>query len=139
MLTYNEIVQKCTPDQINNRDFASIAATVSIGRTAVKEYWLTDRGLVSDLMLLSGSLDMSDAILTKLEVLAEQSRSMKAIINRLTTDPKGINFGDTGMRAQISYLTPAVFTETERDMLLSLAVQPDPVTVHEVQSAMEGL
>lgn len=137
-VTYSEIVQKCTNDQLLRRDLQEIATTVSASRIALQEYWLTDRGLVSDLFMKTGSLAMPDSVLTKLEALASQSRSIRAIFNRLENDPKGLNFGDVGLRAQIQYLTPVVFTEEERDILLSLPIRDNPVSVHDIQKVMEG-
>ena len=137
-VTYSEIVQKCTNDQLLRRDLQEIANIVSLDRTELREYWLTDRGLVSDLFMLTGSLAMPDSVLTKLEALASQSRSIRAIFNRLENDPKGLNFGDMGLRAQIQYLTPVVFTEEERDLLLALPVQKAPVSASDIQKAMEG-
>lgn len=138
MLTYEEILQKCDQDLLNSRDLGSIAATVSINRTELKEYWLTDRGLVSDLVQVTNSLSISDSILAKLDSLATNSPSIAAIVNRLKNDSKGINFGDIALRDQISYLTPSIFTEQERDLLLDLAIKPAPVSVYEVQVVMEG-
>lgn len=104
--------------------------------TARSEYWLTDRGLVADLSVASGSVALSDSILTKLDAAAEQSRSVKAIADRLYNDTRGVNFGDPAMIGWFQAMTPAVFTEAERDALLALSVQPAPVSEFEIRKAI---
>lgn len=118
------------------RDADIAAAPVFADHRAVQEYWLTDRGLVADLVMATGDTAMSDAVLTKLDGLAQQSRSIVAVVNRLTNDPRGINWGDPAMRGQIVALTPTVFTEAERDALLALAYRPAPVTVEQISNAL---
>lgn len=110
-----------------------IAAHLSAGRTAVQEYWLTDRGLVADLVVATGSTAMSDAILAHLDVVATQSRSVKAMLNRLENDSRGLNFGDPSLRAQLPYLG---FSEAEVAALLALALQPAPLSVGQVSDAL---
>lgn len=120
-------------------DSAALAAHPTFkGHREVQEYWLTDRGLVSDLVVATGSTAMSDAILAKLDVLAAQSRSIAAVINRLTNDVRGINWGDIPTRAQIEALTPSVFTEAERDAILDLANRPAPVSADEIEVAIRN-
>jgi hypothetical protein len=138
MLTYTEITAKCSAEMLANRDDAAIAAAVSAGRTAIKPAWLTDRGLVSALLNATGSMAMSDSILNKLAAVAASSPSVSAIQRRLQNDPTGIDFGDTGFRANVQAMTPGVFSAAECDALLALSVQPDPVTVYDVARAMEG-
>lgn len=100
------------------------------------EYWLTDRGLVSDLTVATGSPAMSDSILTKFDTAAGQSRSVKAVSNRLYSDDRGINFGDPAMVAWFVAMTPALFTEQERDALLALSQRPAPVGEFEIRQAI---
>ena len=120
-------------------DSAALAAHPTFkDHREVQEYWLTDRGLVSDLVVATGSTAMSDAILAKLDVLAAQSRSIAAVINRLTNDVRGINWGDIPTRAQIEALTPSVFTEAERDAILDLANRPAPVSADEIEVAIRN-
>lgn len=100
------------------------------------EYWLTDRGLVSDLTVATGSPAMSDSILTKFDAAAEQSRSVKAVTSRLYNDDRGINFGDQAMVAWFVAMTPTLFTEQERDALLALPQRPAPVGEFEIRQAI---
>lgn len=121
----------------NSRNDVAIAALLSVGRTAVAEYWLTDRGLVSDLVKASGSNDLSDAILTKLDALAASSRSTKAMMNRLENDVRGINFGDVELRAQFQVLEQlGVFEATEVAALLALAQKPQAIAIEAVSHAL---
>jgi predicted transcriptional regulator len=115
-------------------DTAQIAAALNVGRTAVSDYWLTDRGLVADLVASTGSTEMSDSILTKLDQAATASRSVKAITNRLYNDPTGINFGESALRGWIASMTPGLFTVPERDALLGLAVKPSSVSVDQINA-----
>lgn len=109
-------------------------------RKVVGEYWLTDRGLVSDLVTASQSTALSDSILTKLDALAASSRSTKALMNRLENDARGVNFGDPALRAQFAkWHQEGVFTEAERDAVLALALQPaPPITAADVSRAVRG-
>ena len=43
---YEEIVQKCTADQIAARDYHSIAATVNVGRTKLIPTIISERGIL---------------------------------------------------------------------------------------------
>ena len=115
-------------------DAQSIADALNVGRTEVVEYWLTDRGLVADLVVKSGGdTALSDSILNKLDAAMAVSRSAKAQINRLYNDPKGLNFGDAALRGWFVLNTPAVFTVDECAALLSLPVRAVVVTAAEVE------
>lgn len=102
----------------------------------VAEYWLTDRGLVADLVTLTGTTAMSDSVLNKLDAAAASSRSVQTIVNRLYNDTRGINFGDPATVDWFQSMTPAVFTEAERDALVSLALQPSPVSEFDIRRAI---
>lgn len=132
-ITADAALQALVPDS------AALAAHPTFkDHREVQEYWLTDRGLVSDLVVATGSTAMSDAILAKLDALAAQSRSIAAVVSRLTNDARGINWGDIPTRAQIEALTPSVFTEAERDALLELANRPAPVSAEEIEVAIRN-
>ena len=121
----------------DNRNDVAIAAILSVGRVTVGEYWLTDRGLVSDLVMAHGNTDLADSILTKLDTLAAQSRSTRAMMNRLENDARGINFGDPALRAQFQILGSAgIFTAEEVDALLALASKPSPLSFDAVSRAL---
>lgn len=115
---------------------ALAAHPIFANRKQAAEYWLTDRGLVSDLNVATGTPAMSDSVLAKLDAAAEQSRSVKALTNRLYNDTRGINFGDPAMIAWFVAMTPTLFTEQERDALLALSQLPAPVGEFEIRQAI---
>ncbi|MDB5802290.1 MAG: hypothetical protein JWL63_3229 [Rhodocyclales bacterium] len=117
-------------------DDAAIAAAISVDRKTIQDLWLNDMQLVGLLVGLDGSLAISDLILSKFDALAASSRSMRAVLERLTGD-QGLNFGSARVRAQIEAIP--IFTETEKSMLLGLALQDAPVSVSDVIRALEGL
>ena len=116
----------------------ALADSLSAGRTAVGSYWLTDRGLVTDLTAATGNTAMSDSILAKLDGAAAASRSVQAVTNRLYHDARGVDFGNGDLRTWITASTPALFTEAERDALLALAVQPAPLSTDAVSAILNG-
>lgn len=138
MTLLEEIKAKCSPELLATRDSQAIADKVNQGRTKISDdYWLTDRGMVADITKITGNTDMSSSILTKLDGMALQDRSTKAIVDRLKTDAKGINFGDPALRAHFDMLGSAgLLEESEVMCLLMLAVQPDPVTEYQVRCAI---
>lgn len=136
MALRDEILAKFPALTAATRDDGAIAVAVSTGRTAVVDYWLTDRGLVSDLANATGNETVSDSVLTKLDAAALQSRSAKALINRLENDPKGVNFGDSALRTWIQ--NGGVFSASEISALLALPVKPAPVSALDVAQALEG-
>ena len=140
MTLLEEIQLKVPASLVAAKEHGLIAAAVSVDRKQVKEYWLTDRGLVADLVTISGDTTLSNSILAKLDALANQDRSTAAIVSRLVNDPRGVNFGDTALLAQFQLLKVAgVLTQQELDALSSLALQDAPVSVAEVIEAMKGL
>ncbi|OOV05764.1 hypothetical protein [Rhodoferax fermentans] len=136
---HNSAAPKISAAEVLVKDQA-IADILNTGRTVVGECWLTDRGLVSDLVAATGNTAMPDAILTKLDTLAASSRSTRALMNRLENDAKGVNFGDVGLRAQFAQWTQAdVFTQAELDAVLNLPMQPAPkITAADVSRAVRG-
>lgn len=120
-----------------NRRDDLIAQVLSAGRTVVADYWLTDRGLVSDLVRATGNTDLSDAILTKLDAMATQSRSTKAMLNRLENDVRGVNFGDAALLVQWGHLEAVgALTSAEASALRALPVVPNPIAVGQVSDAL---
>lgn len=136
---HDNTAPKLSADAVLPKDQA-IADILNAGRKVVGEYWLTDRGLVSDLVAATGNTDMADSILTKLDTLANSSRSTRAMMNRLQTDVRGVNFGDAALRAQFQYLGGmGVFTVDEVAAVLALALQDAPkITAADVSRAVRG-
>lgn len=136
---YGPTLPKISAAEVLVKDQA-IADVLNTDRQVVGEYWLTDRGLVSDLVTATGTTDMADSILTKLDVLAASSRSTRAMMNRLENDARGVNFGDAALRAQFQYLGgQGVFTADEVAAVLALAMQDAPkITAADVSRAVRG-
>ena len=117
----------------------ALAASLSVGRTAPQgSYWLTDRGFVADLVKATGSTAMSGSMLTKLDAVMGADRSAQALIGRLYSDPHGLDFGDGALLAWFAAMTPAVFTEDERDAVMALREQPTPITTSQVSEILNG-
>lgn len=116
----------------------ALAASLSAGRTTVGSYWLTDRGLVTDLTTATGTTAMSDSVLAKLDAAAAASRSVQAVANRLYSDARGVDFGNEALRAWIAGATPSLFTVAEREALLALAVQSAPISTDAVSAILNG-
>lgn len=88
----------------------------------VREYWLTDRALVADIVPAHGTA-MSDSILTKLEQADASSKTVERMVSRLYNDARGLNFGDEALRAMLSSWAGVVLTQAEADALLALPMR----------------
>jgi hypothetical protein len=118
-------------------DDGAIAAAMSVDRPMqATDVRMTDMNLVAAILAKTGDLKMSDSILSKFDQLSAGSRSMHAVLARFQAD--GVNIADPSFRAQLKALTPSVFTEAERDMLLSLSIVQTPVSVADVIAALAG-
>lgn len=128
-------IQALSPELLAQKNTQAITDALNADQTftEVVEYWITDRGMVSDLVLATGDTAMSDSILTKLDTAMAASRSSKAIIGRLYADGKGLNFGDPAMRGWFMQNTPSIFTGEECSALLNLAVRKAVVDEYAVR------
>jgi hypothetical protein len=120
------------------RDDLTAAYFTGLKKTAIGQMFMTDRAMVAAMVAATGSNALSDSILTKLDAAMGNSRSAKAIINRLYTDPVGINFGDPALIAWFTASTPSVFTQAEHDALVGLAAQPIVVPPLLISEALNG-
>lgn len=121
-----------------SRNDGVLAASLSAGRTAKSDYWITDVGLVADLVSATGSTAMSDSVLTKLDAAMQTSRSAKTLIERLYNDARGLNFGDTSLLAWFGEQTPLVFTAAENAAIQALCMQPAPLPVERISAILNG-
>jgi len=119
-------------------DTYAIAGALQGIETEIIEYWLTDRGLITDLYTSSGSTTMSDSVLSKLEAFAASSKTISHLFDRLCKDTRGLDFGQTGLRGQIQYLgtVPGGFSAEEVAALLALAERPVSPTEFDVRCAI---
>lgn len=89
----------------------------------VREYWLTNRALVADIVPLHGTA-MSDSILSKFEQAGASGKTIERMVSRLYNDVRGLNFGDAALRLMFSAWSGVVLTQAEADALLALPIQP---------------
>lgn len=91
-------------------------------RDIVVTKWLTDRGMASEIVPVHG-VGFCDALFDKFDELAQASITVKRMVNRLYTDPQGLNFGDDGLRAMFTgWLQVQAITQAQADALLSLGI-----------------
>jgi hypothetical protein len=137
---YEEIVRKVPAELLvpENRDFGKIAEIVSKDRIAISETFLTATGLIQAFTAKTGTMELSDSLLSKLDKYAANSPSLAVLVSRLKSTENGLDFADPSLRGWFCACTPSVFTETERDAILALAEHYTPVTVAEITYAMEG-
>lgn len=90
---------------------------------AVQDTWLTDRGMVAEIVPQYG-LALCDSVLAKLEQAGAASKSVGRIVQRLYNDALGINFGDAALRAMIGAWSGNLLTAEESGALLALSEKP---------------
>jgi hypothetical protein len=124
---------------VTARNDAAVASYFTgLKKTALGTVFLTDRAMVAAMVAATSSNALSDSILTKLDAALANSRSAKTIINRLYTDPVGINFGDPALVAWFATNTPSVFTQPEHDALVALGQVPIVVPVDLISHVLNG-
>ena len=123
------------------RNDAGVAAYLnpSLPPVLVAGQWITDRGLVDAAVRSTGTNALSDSILAKLDTAMANSRSAKAVIGRLYTDPTGIDFGNAALQAWFTANTPTVFTQAEHDFLVGLGKVVSTITTAEISQALIGV
>lgn len=133
MSLIDEIQAKCPPELIAAREHGRIAELVSQGRTSLHEFFIGFGTIIDVLGLERGP--------TVLDTLDGLQASVPAIKWAWTLMEQGrLDVGMNSTRQQIAALADSgVLTDEERDRLLALAVFPNPVSVHQVVIAMEGV
>lgn len=96
------------PERMNRQD-----------RLIVKEKWLNDRGMTSEIVIAHG-LPMCDSIFAAFDTASNASLTVKRMVNRLYIDEKGLNFGDTALRAMFETWRNTLLTPEQTDALLDL-------------------
>lgn len=122
------------------------AAMNKPNRDIVVNKWLTDRGMASEIVPAHG-VAFCDGLFAKFDELSQSSITVKRMVNRLYTDPQGLNFGDAGLRAMFAgWLQAGVITQAQADALLSLGIGKgsraqeilgETVTEIDIQNALE--
>lgn len=122
-----EIRAKCDQATLASKDYAAIAAAVSIGRTATRP---TIGGI--GLVLETLGPDAGATLLDALEVQAAEVSALKwawVLLNRGDMD-----FGSPTTRSMIEML----IASPAKDALLAVSEFPDPVTAHACEVAMKN-
>lgn len=131
MTVYQEIIAKCTPEEIAAGDYHAIAAKVSIGRVRVNK----KEGGVGYIMSTLGPNEGA-AVLDALEAVSGTNSAVKwalVLINNASLD-----FGDTATRMMIDSLaTAGVFTVAQGTLLKAGAETPDPISWQACNEAVD--
>lgn len=133
-------------DVAERRD-AQIAAALSVGRTRVRPRLITERGVISILgpiegeALLQGLEQFAAATLPAEHPLAAHHAGIRRIIGWLKPPSEGVDIGDP-LTAQLLGTLAALNTQgvtTERvNALLTMAREPDPISVDAVSAALNS-
>lgn len=129
MTLLEEIQAKCPPELVAAREHGQIAALVSQGRVRPSTTTIGNGTVLEALGLDAGNafLDViyANPAFRHVRPMLEQGRLI---------------VGSSVVRAAIQGMVPAgVLTQAHADQLLALGVEPDPVSVQAVVTAMEGL
>ncbi len=128
MTLLEEIQAKCPPELVAAREHGQIATLVSAGRIRPSATTIGNGTVLEVLGLETGNalLDViyAEPTYRHIRPLLEQGRLI---------------VGAQIVRSAIQALVPTVLTQAEADKLLALGIEPDPVSVQAVVSAMEGL
>ena len=123
-----EITAKCPPELLAAREHGQIAALVSAGRTKPSGLQVGKGTILETIGLDAGNafLDVIDTNPTFRHV-----RGLVAEGRLIISSPL--------VMATVQSFVPAVLTQEQANALLALAVVPEPVSVQEVITAMEGM
>lgn len=139
MTLYEEILSKCTAQQIQERNFHTIAATVNVGRTKTVSTMISERGIMDK--YADGPV-AADAVLAKLETFANSGAPGSGPLKRalkFLAQAEGLDIGASTTRAQLDALASAgVITLDESNKLKALAPSvTDYVTWDQCQTAFQ--
>ena len=124
------------------RDDNGMAASLSVDRTKLVEYMMTERGVMSTLGIVDG-----EVALKALEDFAASTPTDPALaavhpgIRRMLAWLKttGINIGDPLARSMLDLMESSdILTQASVDALKELAVAPDPVSADQVSEALNN-
>ena len=128
MTLIEEITAKCPPELIAAKEHGQIAALVSAGRTKPSGLQ-AGKGTILETIGLSAGNAFLDVIDNQPDF--RHVRGLVAEGRLIVSSPLVIG--------TIQSFVPAVLTQAQANALLALATVPDPVSVQEVITAMEGM
>lgn len=134
---YQEILAKCTPQEIDERNFHVIAAKVNVGRSRLVSKLISERGIME---AYPGGPVAADAVLTKLEAFGNSAAPGAGPVKRamkFLAQPEGIDIGSAATQAMLTQLgAGGVLTTEEANNLKALAPSvTDHVTWDQCQQA----
>ena len=136
MNLYQEILAKCTAEEIAARNFHVIAAKVNVNRYASRSLMISERGIMDK---YPGGPIAADLVLNKLETFGNSGVPGSGPVKRamkFLAQPDGIDIGSLSTQAQLDALAAAgVITVEECENLKSLSRVPDLVTWDQCQQA----
>lgn len=128
MTLIEEIQAKCPPELIAAKEHGQIAALVSAGRTKPSTREIGNGTILETIGLQYGNA-MLDAIYN-----APDFRHVKPLLEQ-----GRLIVGSPLVVATVQGMVPAVMPQPVADLLLALTVEPAPVSVQEVITAMDGM
>ena len=125
-MLYDDI-QTLPPALVAARDYAAIAAALSVGRVKANPTAIGKGTIIGVLGMATGN-----AFLDVIDNVADY-RHVKDIIQNAAFD-----VSLTVSKAGIDAMVPAVLTQAQADALKALGEVPDPVTAADVEVAMKN-
>lgn len=135
---YEEIIAKCTAEEIAAADYSVIAEKVNLNRNKLTSRFISERGILESYP--EGPI-AADAVLSKLEAFASVGHPLSSIVKRATKflgQAEGLDIGSAATQSMLDQLgLGGVITVDEAAKLKSLAVTvPDHVTAEACQEAV---
>lgn len=136
---YDEIVAKCTEEELAARNFHVIAAKVNSTREKkTLSKMISERGILESYP--GGPLE-ADAVLTKLETFSLSAHPLASIVKRalkFLSQPDGLDIGSAATQGMLTQLGSGVITAEEATKLKNLAPSIDNhVTWQMCQEALD--
>ena len=123
---YQEILDKCTTEELSAKNFHTIAQKVSAGRIKVNYKEIGKGTVLSTIGLTTGNalLDVIDTV--------SDFRHVKNLLATATLD-----IGSPLVRAALDGMVGTVLTQDQANALKAVAETPDPVTWEQCREAIE--
>jgi hypothetical protein len=130
MTLYEEIVAKCTPAEIAEKNYHTIATKVNVGRVRT----IKKEGGVGFIMSVLGPINGA-AVLDSLVALSATNSAVKWALVLINSG--SLDFGDAGTRLMIDSLTGTVLTVEQANTLKGSAEVPDTVSWNACNEAVD--
>lgn len=139
MTLYEEIVAKCTQEEIAAGNYHVIADKVNVGRQRILRKMISERGILESYP--DGPI-AADAVLSKLEAFGTAGHPLSSIVKRAMKflgQPDGLDIGSAATQGMLTNLgAGGVLTVDEANKLKGLAlIVPDLVNWEACQVAIQ--